>query len=107
MPSSPAIAVTVRREPKWVTTCPASGSDTIEPAAMASSTKPSRDGVSSRPSRTCGIRDAHDDIAKPEPMNATYVARVAARTSVVGVSTAVAGFMRTTVPRQPLARLPW
>jgi hypothetical protein len=50
--------------------CPASSSDTIEPAAMASSTRPSRDGVSPSSSRTCGIRVAQDAIAKPQPMNA-------------------------------------
>ena len=87
-PNSTAIAATVRREPKCATICPAATSATIEPAAIASSTRPSRDGVSSRPSRTCGMRVAHEAMPTPEPMNAAYVARVAARSfgSVIGSS---------------------
>jgi hypothetical protein len=69
-PSSPAIAATVNFEPNRETNCPASTSETIEPAAMASSTRPSRDGVRSRPSRICGIRVAQLAIEKPEPMKA-------------------------------------
>jgi hypothetical protein len=57
------------------------GSAVIEPAAMAKSTRPSADGDRSRRSRTAGIREAHEANAKPEPTNATAVARAAARGS--------------------------
>ena len=69
-PSSTAIAVTVRREPSRCTMSPASGSAISEPAAIASSTRPSSAELRSRSSRTCGMRDAQLAKAKPEPMKA-------------------------------------
>ena len=67
---TPAMAITTRREPKRVTRWPDMSRATMEPAAMASSTRPSREGARPRPSRTWGIRDAHDAMTTPEPMNA-------------------------------------
>jgi hypothetical protein len=46
-------------------TTPASGIETSEPIAIANSTSPSCCGLSSRPSRTCGIREAQLANAKP------------------------------------------
>ena len=46
-------------------TTPASGIEISEPIAIASSTSPSRCGLSSSPSRTCGIRDAQVANMKP------------------------------------------
>jgi hypothetical protein len=69
-PSSTAIAMTVRDEPIRVTTGPESGSASSEPAAIASSTRPSAPESSPRLSRTCGIRDAQLANANPDPAKA-------------------------------------
>jgi hypothetical protein len=79
--SSSAIAATVRREPmRWITV-PDRGRASTEPAATESSTRPSAAGSSSSRSRIWGIRAAQLAKAKPAPMNATDVARTAARTA--------------------------
>ena len=87
-PQSTAVAATALREPKRPTTGPDDGSAITAPAAIASSSRPSSEG--SRPSRslTCGIREAQLANANPVAVNATYVARFAAPTSVLGVGTA-------------------
>jgi hypothetical protein len=72
------MAVTVRRDWKRLTMTPASNSAAIDPAAIVRSTSPSSAEDRCRPSRTWGIRAAQLAAAKPQPMNATYVARVAA-----------------------------
>ena len=66
---------TVRREPKRATNGPARGSEMTEPAAMASSTRPSSAEERPRRSRTWGISEAQLAKAKPVAMKAAYVAR--------------------------------
>jgi hypothetical protein len=82
--------VTVRREPKRETIGPESGSAGTEPAAIASSTRPSADGSRSRPFFTCGMRAAQLEKANPVAMNAAYVARMAASTARRSASGAAA-----------------
>ena len=60
-----AITVIVRAAPRRETTRPASGIEMTDPIAIASSTRPSWRGESSRLSRTCGIREAQLANAKP------------------------------------------
>jgi hypothetical protein len=67
--SRKAIAPTVRREPKRATMWPEATSEVSEPAAMDSSTRPSRDGLRCNASRICGMRLAQLDIATPAVMN--------------------------------------
>jgi hypothetical protein len=57
---------TVTRGPNRVTTGPASGSATTDPAAVASNTKPSCDAFKPSSCLTCGIREAQ--LAKQKPM---------------------------------------
>ena len=61
------MTVIVRAAPSLATTVPASGKATSEPAAMDSSSRPRLPGLSFRPSRTCGMRDAQLANAKPAP----------------------------------------
>jgi hypothetical protein len=46
------------------------GSDTSEPSAMDSSSRPRAEGWRWRRSRTCGMREAQLAKAKPEPAKA-------------------------------------
>jgi hypothetical protein len=68
--NSTDIAVTVRRVAKCATIWPASGSETTEPAAIASRTRPRWARLRPRPSRTCGMRAAQLEPAKPSMMKA-------------------------------------
>ena len=90
MPARIDITVTVRREPNRETIGPESGSAGTDPAAIASSTRPSADGPRSRRSLTCGMRDAQLANANPAAMNAAYVARIAASTARRSTSGAAA-----------------
>ena len=63
------IARIVHAAPSLEITIPASGIETSDPIAIASSTRPSCCGLSSSPSRTCGIREAQLANAKPLRMN--------------------------------------
>ncbi len=63
------IALIVRAAPSLEITTPASGIEISEPIAIASRSRPSCCGLSSSPSRTCGIRDAQLANAKPLRMN--------------------------------------
>jgi hypothetical protein len=65
--SRTAIAVTDRRDPNRPTSGPDSGSAISEPTAIADRIRPSRDGSRCRWARTCGIRDAQLEKAKPSP----------------------------------------
>ena len=62
-----AMNVIVRAAPARATTVPASGSAISDPAAIDSSSSPRLPGLSSRPSRTCGMRDAQLAKMKPAP----------------------------------------
>ena len=87
-PPSTAVAATARREPKRPTTGPDDGSAITAPAAIASSSRPSSDGIEVE--ALLDLRDPRGPAREREPVhvNATYVARVAAPTSVLGVGTA-------------------
>src|SRR6476646_7572399 len=75
---------TVRAGPSRATTTPASGIDTTDPIAIASSTRPRPRGESPSASRTCGMRDAQLANANPLKMKTTYTAAVARRSTKVG-----------------------
>ena len=62
---------TVRAGPSRATTTPASGIDTSDPIAIASSTRPRPRGESPSASRTCGMRDAQLANANPLKMKTT------------------------------------
>ena len=59
----------VHAAPRREITTPASGIEISDPIAIAKSTSPSCCGLSSSPSRTCGIREAQLANAKPLRMN--------------------------------------
>ena len=66
MAAMTAMTATVRAVPSRATTTPASGIETTDPTAAASSTRPRPRGDSDSASRTCGMRDAQ--LAKVKPL---------------------------------------
>jgi hypothetical protein len=64
-----AMTATVRASPNRLTTRPDSGMAMTDPTAMHQRSSPSCAGVTSRRSRTWGIRDAQLAKARPLPMN--------------------------------------
>ena len=75
---------TVRATPTRLITTPADGSASTDPALIAISTSPSRDGVRSRESLTSGIREAQLAKVTPAITKAAITARWALRTCGVG-----------------------